>query len=46
MNLFGYYGSEEIWIPDPIAEQISYSSSINQFKEKEQKKKEKEKERL
>ena len=32
MNLIGYYGSDEIWIPDPISEEKIYSSIINNYK--------------
>ena len=32
MNLVGYYGSDEIWIPDPISEEKIYSSHTNDYK--------------
>ena len=35
MNLLGYYKPDEVWIPDPVREQSSYSNANNKFKLKE-----------
>ena len=37
MNIFGYYETEEIWVPDPILQQQSRSQRLNQYKVKENK---------
>jgi hypothetical protein len=39
MNLLGYYESEEIWIPDPFAEQQNFAKQLNTYKTKYEKEK-------
>jgi len=31
MNLVGYFGSSDIWIPDPVLEQQENANSNNDF---------------